>query len=139
MQKAVKRQNPVFRANRMAGRTGLPGSDASSNDDIPKKGSAPSDLLPSSIGGKRQDVSHSIDAPVLPIQCAHTPIADKRQRHRTTRAAGGSLRQPPREPGNPKPTPGSIGDRHVETPSTPPFGSHDDQDRRALVPLENDS
>jgi hypothetical protein len=139
MQKAVKRQNPVFRADRMAGRMGLPGSNARSNDDIPEEGPDRADLSRGGIGSKRKHVGHSIDTPVPPVQSADATITDKRQRHRTTRAARGSTHQPTRQSRNPKPTPGCIGDRHGETPSTPPSGSHDDQESRPLFPLENDS
>jgi hypothetical protein len=52
MQKAVERQNPVFRDDRMASRTSLPGSDARRNDDIPEKGPDPADLFPGGIGSK---------------------------------------------------------------------------------------
>jgi hypothetical protein len=73
----------------MAGRTGLPGSNAGSNDDVTKKRPEPSEPFRRGTGGKRQDVSHLIDAPVLPIQGAHAPIAHESQRHRAMRAARG--------------------------------------------------
>jgi hypothetical protein len=52
MQKAVERQNPVFRDDRMAGRTSLPGRDARRNDDIPEEGPNAADLFHRGIGSK---------------------------------------------------------------------------------------